>query len=1012
MPAPSAAETSALTRQIASRRFGDSPAAESFWRMMNQESIQFDPRVVSGELRSPAGARGVAQLMPDHWRSVNPDDPAQALDYAATWYQSLITRYGGDLRKATAAYNWGPGNVDKAAATYGGNWEAHAPDETKLYLRVTNPGGNVDPSAFATASGAPARQPSPGIQPPRPINVGSLTNPSVAQARTGTTIMPQTQNRGLATVFQMLAAPLAGSNFTPAPPVSVPPPQSTTTLPQTANAPGVTGSAPSVPVRSAGAVSGLTRDATHGWQLPTEGAITSLFGEPFYMDSGTTYQGRSYAHFNKGIDIGAKPGAAVQSMTAGTVKIAGDDKAGWGPRVVVVDADGFEHSYGHLGTTHLKPGDKVEAGQLLGSVGAGEVGTSTGPHTSYDIRDPRTGEFVDPTPWLTGGTMQGASAVHPSIQHDPARAPRPASAQPVTSAPAAAGQSPAGGGQPVTMPAAGTPTGNSASLEQAANAALSRYNELVARQQELSGKVGRGEQLSQNEMVQFSTIGTDINNALKNYTDLAALVQKGGAAAGPTPLEVAQAGAGVATSLAGAQTASTNAQTALATATANAASTDFNNTVTWATTLQNMMHMGLTDQLGIANFLLGIMDLNTRNALAGVASRQAQGELELNAVNSQRQLIDSAQAAEVARFAAMMGAAGFISDTNYRNAMRVLPPGSDYQPGFEPNSPMNAVLSSLGIPPQTIRVNKMPVEQFDPVFAMQAANNVMTAGGWGNIQQPGTYEQVAANLNQTTARVAGIPPVDIPSINPQDPRFGLPQQAPNYGTLGEMVPMGTNTAGAFTGLSVPDNSQSLNALSQFLTMFQTGATTAGQPPAPTAQPPKPTPLPAGVTGDADQGFGTEPGAVPGSPGVRSQPNPAADTAAVRQMQSGDPARDGTPTGRPVVLGGVLANPQLNPFGTGAQIPQVPMLGAPPASTPATAPAPPPAPPPAPASTGAPLQNPLLNPFGVPPALQPGGGRPTETGPGAGGVPMVAAPGGMEYVILNGLLTVRPRQRAA
>ncbi|MDP9651710.1 lytic transglycosylase domain-containing protein [Paraburkholderia caledonica] len=51
-------------------------------------------------------------------------------DAAARYMSSLSKRYGGDVRKALAGYNWGPGNVDKAGA----NWESRAPSETRDYV--------------------------------------------------------------------------------------------------------------------------------------------------------------------------------------------------------------------------------------------------------------------------------------------------------------------------------------------------------------------------------------------------------------------------------------------------------------------------------------------------------------------------------------------------------------------------------------------------------------------------------------------------------------------------------------------------------------------------------------------------------------------------------------------------------------------------------------------------------------------------------------------------------------
>ncbi|MDN7820610.1 transglycosylase SLT domain-containing protein [Burkholderia vietnamiensis] len=61
------------------------------------------------------------------------------------YMQSLMKKYGGDIRKALAAYNWGPGNVDKDINGYtdrqgshhpglGANWEQGLPASVRSYI--------------------------------------------------------------------------------------------------------------------------------------------------------------------------------------------------------------------------------------------------------------------------------------------------------------------------------------------------------------------------------------------------------------------------------------------------------------------------------------------------------------------------------------------------------------------------------------------------------------------------------------------------------------------------------------------------------------------------------------------------------------------------------------------------------------------------------------------------------------------------------------------------------------
>ncbi len=91
---------------------------------------------------SPKGARGLMQVMPETARApgfgIRASDGSKADDVRVgrEYRAKMQSRYGGDLRKMWAAYNWGPGNLDAAIAKYGEDgWFSRAPKETRDYVR-------------------------------------------------------------------------------------------------------------------------------------------------------------------------------------------------------------------------------------------------------------------------------------------------------------------------------------------------------------------------------------------------------------------------------------------------------------------------------------------------------------------------------------------------------------------------------------------------------------------------------------------------------------------------------------------------------------------------------------------------------------------------------------------------------------------------------------------------------------------------------------------------------------
>lgn len=96
-------------------------------RLLYQES-RYREDIITGKTRSPVGAVGIAQFMPATAREmgIDPLDPFQSIQGAGR-YLARLYRMFGNWTEALAAYNWGPGNVQRKGLT-------NAPTETRNYF--------------------------------------------------------------------------------------------------------------------------------------------------------------------------------------------------------------------------------------------------------------------------------------------------------------------------------------------------------------------------------------------------------------------------------------------------------------------------------------------------------------------------------------------------------------------------------------------------------------------------------------------------------------------------------------------------------------------------------------------------------------------------------------------------------------------------------------------------------------------------------------------------------------
>ncbi|MBX7144684.1 MAG: M23 family metallopeptidase [Oligoflexia bacterium] len=100
---------------------------------------------------------------------------------------------------------------------------------------------------------------------------------------------------------------------------------------------------------------------------------------------------------HEGIDLAAPEGAPIRSIQAGRIVFA-DPYGGYGNLVVVQHAGGMTSHYGHCRSIRVRPGQLVQAGEIVGTVGS--TGRVTGPHLHFEIR--LRGEVENPERYLPG----------------------------------------------------------------------------------------------------------------------------------------------------------------------------------------------------------------------------------------------------------------------------------------------------------------------------------------------------------------------------------------------------------------------------------------------------------------------------------------------------------------------------------------------------------------------------------------------------------------------------------
>ena len=121
-----------------------------------------DPALLAGLIKqesgfnpsagSPAGARGLAQLMPGTAAGLgvtNVLDPVQSINGGAKYLKQQLDAFGGDTARALAAYNAGPGAVQRF-----GGIPPYA--ETQNYVRAVQANAATFRSSVPSSSTSPS----------------------------------------------------------------------------------------------------------------------------------------------------------------------------------------------------------------------------------------------------------------------------------------------------------------------------------------------------------------------------------------------------------------------------------------------------------------------------------------------------------------------------------------------------------------------------------------------------------------------------------------------------------------------------------------------------------------------------------------------------------------------------------------------------------------------------------------------------------------------------------------
>lgn len=130
---------------------------------------------------------------------------------------------------------------------------------------------------------------------------------------------------------------------------------------------------------------------SNGFVYPVNASrLSSVYGKRFHPV-------HKYHRHHSGVDLAAPKSTPIRSVSGGVVIFA-DYYAGYGNYISIKHENGLTTHYGHCNEIKVSIGQKVKAGQVIGTIGS--TGVVTGPHLHFEIR--KNGVPKNPEKYIKG----------------------------------------------------------------------------------------------------------------------------------------------------------------------------------------------------------------------------------------------------------------------------------------------------------------------------------------------------------------------------------------------------------------------------------------------------------------------------------------------------------------------------------------------------------------------------------------------------------------------------------